>query len=640
MGNERESAPGGGPNAEVRWEEKGWVDAGQRTDFDRDEESAAILAAPEHQIRQRRIWALSALTWALGLAAVGAATYASWQLWLAWQTGYEPYWQHVGITTPVLFFLAVAYVMSEMMGRFLLGLRGFNRRFRSQNERLRQAAISSDGRLAPTAEEQPEPLPLSELPLGPITFGPFEKVHRKAAHQSLAAHIAFVLIAGGTIVLFIVLDATLPGITDGPFGGMLGPFEVVFLGTFALAGLISLVTLALRVWGRVRGRGQELSGRFVADDWGIREAEGHRGARQPIAWHDTRAFYKADDLLRLNGSHVSEGLSQRTTFTADTGERRLQWSVSTTSSPDQRAASDRLARVIVTHTRLPLRDLSAAVTTQALAMLDLITPFVGPQLGKRFTFQPSPDSSPSRLSSRPIGTPTSRWILASRIVAIALAIVLLAAGSLTQTLQSFHYDDLIHQHIDYQNPYYTIDFRVDDGRWPKHSATPTSGSFTFAADGYHMTGAPDGQPMQAVLGDTYGGATVELTAGLAGVIAPSEYGVVLRENDDGTAKVVFSVSSSGGWALTNCQPDASGVTRSTVLMSNDHSGAVQTGQNAYNFMTVIMRGGDYICLVRDHLVGIYHDSSGQTPRQGHAGIWLGNSRAVGIYYYFSVYPAQ
>src|SRR5215813_11634634 len=99
------------------------MDAGQRRDADLGKSGASFLTDPEQQPGRRQPVGLIALAWALGLAIIGVSAYVFWQLWLAWQTGYEPFWQHVGVASLVLFFLAVAYVLSDLMGRFLLGLR-------------------------------------------------------------------------------------------------------------------------------------------------------------------------------------------------------------------------------------------------------------------------------------------------------------------------------------------------------------------------------------------------------------------------------------------------------------------------------------------------------------------------------------
>ncbi len=91
--------------------------------------------------------------------------------------------------------------------------------------------------------------------------------------------------------------------------------------------------------------------------------------------------------------------------------------------------------------------------------------------------------------------------------------------------------------------------------------------------------------------------------------------------------------------LARYHVDAAGTQQRTILLRNEHSDAVHTGRDAYNWLTVIVRGDEYLCFVRDHPVGMYHDTAGLTPRQGHLGIWLGGDHTEGAYYYFSVYPA-
>lgn len=222
---------------------------------------------------------------------------------------------------------------------------------------------------------------------------------------------------------------------------------------------------------------------------------------------------------------------------------------------------------------------------------------------------------------------------------IALAFLLFAAVPICQEIRSSQYVAL-RQQIDTEQPYYSIDFRNFDALWPSHPATDTSGSYTFATDGYHMTGAPDGGSMEAVLPETYGDVTVELTAGLAGPTLVGDIGLVLRESGDGKDKVVFSTSATGGWSLARYQEATSGASQRMLLLGNEHSDAVRAGLGAYNAMAVIMRGGDYYLFVHETLVGIYHDDGGHSPRAGHMGLWLGNSHADGWFYYFGIYPAS
>lgn len=579
--------------------------------------------------------------------------HAGWQLWLALQTGYEPTWGHFWTAAVVLFALALAYIFASMLGPVLGRLRPFIQRVKIQAERTRDAAISGDDRLAPLAAEQPEPLPTAELPIGPVQFGPFAPTRRHRSRPSLARPLAGALFTGGmTAVLAAVFFFTQSLLDDGPIGAWMRPMFLIMLGLFTLIAVMSLIEFAFNLVRRLRGAGRTQSAGLTTDDWGVRlVGGGRRTERESLAWHEVRAFYKADDVFRLQGQVIRKSAPQSTTYTIATNDRVLSWTVWEDSSDDLRAASERLCRLVAARTRLPLRDVTAFATQLAADVLELVSPLLLPLPDRRISIETSagtgghatavvatfaPSTSPT---TRRLGATWPRWLMATRVAALALAVAAVAVGLVAQGVQGFQYDNLITQQIPGETPYYTIDFRTNDGKWPSRAATADDGSYTYQSDGYYMTGASGGRPMEAVLPDRYGDATVELTAGLKDVTPPGDIGVVLRESDEETDRVVFSLTSSGGWALARYHEALGKAAQRTVLMSNDHSDAVCTGIGSYNYLAVIMRGADYLCFVRNRLVGIYHDPSGETPRQGHAGLWLGNSRAVGWFSYFSVYPA-
>ncbi len=599
------------------------------------------------------IGAVTVLLWILGLALLGVTAYASWQLWSVLQTGYEPLWGHFWTAAFTLFGLAIAYGFASMLGPVLTRFRPFLRQVRSRVERVRAAAIIGDDRLAPLAAEQPEPLPASELPIGLITFGPFTPTRKHRSRSMLGWSFAQMLIIGGlTAVLAVAGAIVLPLVEEGPDVAWMRPMYPILLGMFALNTLLSILGFVVALVQRLRGVGRAERVQLAADDWGVRPLDSRHGKeRQPIAWHEVRAFYKSDDLLRLQeGRIIRRSTPRQTTYTFATAERALSWTLWEDASAKQHTDSERLCRLIVTRTRLRLRDVTAFATQFAADVLESASPLLLALPDQRISIEAQqyaqaavaaiPTSPTSPPTTRRVGATWPRWLMASRIAALGLAILAITAGMLAQGIQSFRYTDLLNQHIDREPPYYSIDFRTNDGAWPNHPATADDGSYVFRTDGYYMTGAPDGRPMEAVLPVQYGDATVELTAGLADIVPAGDIGVVVRENDDGTDKVVFTLTSSGGWALVHIHAASGAAPQRLVLMSNGQSDAVRTGKGAYNFLAVIMRGADYLCFVRDHLVGIYHDLSAQTPRQGRAGLWLGNSRAVGEFYYFAVYPAQ
>ncbi len=577
---------------------------------------------------------IPALLWILGLASLSVAIYAGWQVWLAFQNGYELYWQHFWFSAYALGGMTIAFFGVSTLGSVLQRLRPFMRDARSQAERVRAAAISGDDKLAPLAAEQPEPLPISELPIRPVTFGPFGSAKRRRSHSTLGQSAAMLLVSLGVSAICIAAFVVASPYLDGsPITAWMRPMFLIMLGLFALTTLLSLIGFIVVVVQRLRGVGRVEEVQIVADDWGIRQIAGRRDREQPLAWHDARAFYKVDDNVHLKGSIIENGTSQATAYTLATTERSISWPVSDEASAEQLADSERLSRLIVARTHLSLRDVTGTLTQLSIGTLELLTPLLPSQL------RLASEAQTGHPATRRLGTTWPHWLKASQIAILSLAVVAIIVGLVAQGIQVFRYSDLIEQHIDYESPYYTIDFRTNDGAWPNHAAKVDDGSYSFKADGYYLTGAPDGRAMEAVLPQQYGDATVELTAGLKGVTPPSDIGVVLHESADGADKVVFTLTSSGGWMLARMHVANGATAQRIVLMSNDHSDAVQTGKDANNYLAVIMRGRDYLCFVRDNLVGIYHDESSETPSYGHVGLWLGNSHAVGMFYYFSVYPA-
>lgn len=581
---------------------------------------------------------MAVILWVLALAILALTGFAGWRLWLAWQTGYELYWQQLTLVVPIVFFLAIAYTAVCLFGTVFIRFRPFIRQLVAGTDRARQAAIAGDDALAPLAAQQPEPLASSEMPIGPSQFGPFTRPKRRRT-SLIAGQIFVVLFSCAFVTMFVAIAQFLPDLPGPPTFLFGGPTFVIMIGMFALVGLSSLAGLIVEMWRRVRRGGHKAVSQFVADDWGLRQAPSTRGGvdAQPIAWHEIRAFYKAEDRLQLNGRLITEGAVQSTTYTVDAGERHFSWAIWKDSTAMQRADSERLCRLIVTRSRQPLRDVSNVTTKQGLLLMHIILPLLTASTGQRFAYQI--DQQRGVDGARSIGLRRPRSIVISCITMIALAFLLFAAVPICQEIRSSQYVAL-RQQIDTEQPYYSIDFRNFDALWPSHPATDTSGSYTFATDGYHMTGAPDGGSMEAVLPETYGDVTVELTAGLAGPTLVGDIGLVLRESGDGKDKVVFSTSATGGWSLARYQEATSGASQRMLLLGNEHSDAVRAGLGAYNAMAVIMRGGDYYLFVHETLVGIYHDDGGHSPRAGHMGLWLGNSHADGWFYYFGIYPAS
>jgi len=119
---------------------------------------------------------------------------------------------------------------------------------------------------------------------------------------------------------------------------------LILLGMFVLMTLLSIVGFIVAVVQRLRGVARVEQVRIVANDWGIRQIVGRCDREQPIAWHEVRAFYMADDIVHLHGSmlELENGTPQATAYTLATSERSISWPISDEASAEQRADSERL----------------------------------------------------------------------------------------------------------------------------------------------------------------------------------------------------------------------------------------------------------------------------------------------------------
>jgi hypothetical protein len=146
---------------------------------------------------------IATLLWILELASLGVAVYAGWQVWLGFQDGYELNWQHFWLLVYALGGLTIAIFAVSTFGPVLGRLRPFMRDVRTRGERVRQAALAGDDKLAPLAVEQPEPLPSSELSIRPVTFGPFGPTKKRQRAGSTPGQ-AVTLMVVSILVMTIV----------------------------------------------------------------------------------------------------------------------------------------------------------------------------------------------------------------------------------------------------------------------------------------------------------------------------------------------------------------------------------------------------------------------------------------------------
>ncbi len=214
--------------------------------------------------------------------------------------------------------------------------------------RLWQAAAEGNDVLAPLAETQPAPL--EDLTDSREVLGPLRGTKdsmRVGMYWTLG--IVFVVLGLLLGALIAVLErAVLAHSNETGDGGLMLVSEALLL-------VLALVELALLyfgirwpILGRRLGRGLSI----IADGVGLTWRDTRwRGGERRIVWSEANALIT----IMCRGS----GEPPTRVYALKAGGTTLLWSVKAFMSQQEYAASERLLRLVVTRTRLPLRDLTA-----------------------------------------------------------------------------------------------------------------------------------------------------------------------------------------------------------------------------------------------------------------------------------------
>lgn len=575
--------------------------------FERPDDNAA---KSERRIRRGMAVALVILT----LCVIGMTTQALWDLWRAWQTGYERYWKDFWDEARGASGFILAWLPLIAAGRQM-------RRIYAGMQLLRQAALRGDDQTIPPAAEQPLPLASVELPIGPVMFGPF--VNRGDGRTLALGFIAaFLGLTGGVLAaLAVSLALSLLG----------GPASENLLLALIL-GSLAAIMLGMTVWALLALRRIRRGVRLIADDWGLGDARrSRRGKQGGIAWHEVRAFYMLSNTA-AEPIERKKGKRQAITYTLDSGGRLITWTLSQRSKPAERADHERLCRLIVTRTKQPLRDFSA----QIRELVKSTSTSAGQEEDLSSNEHPELADSGSSGAPLPARSRGKRWALAW--IPFALVAMLYGGGWGAQHVQTQQYVDLVAR-IHAQTPIFHDSLHFDDGQWPVQAGSTTQGSYTFVGGAYQMTGGPSDWTLGATTDAIYGDVAVEVTAQQQGPNPQDGVGVIIRQINDGRREIVYSVTTAGTWSLSYYQATSQDNGSWTNLVDNESSSAIHTGSGATNRLLLLVRGSRYTCFVNNLFVGTYEDKQKDLPTVGHFGMYLGDSTTIGTFNDFTVYPA-
>ena len=222
-------------------------------------------------------------------------------------------------------------------------------RLRSSAVPLRQAAAERDDQIAPLAAKQPVPLTAAEFSIGPERLSLFGNWRNSLAGAAAMTVLLFLPGAGFAALLVALLE-------NNVFGHLPVALDITLAVLLALLGVVALFSSVVGVVMLFLLSDAPRHAYLVADESGVRWWKKAWGkySRFSISWYDARSFF----MIAYPGE--KEG-SWRRVYALDTPDMILIWRINEGINAKQMAAHERFCRLIVTRTKLPLRDLSAAV---------------------------------------------------------------------------------------------------------------------------------------------------------------------------------------------------------------------------------------------------------------------------------------
>jgi hypothetical protein len=201
----------------------------------------------------------------------------------------------------------------------------------------------NDETLIPPLAEQPSAFENGVFSFEPTRIGPVRRA-KGFVILGISLGIFFSLI---TMFFAAMIAALLPWI-QGPNAAtnFWAAFALSILLLFCLVFAIMMFILALRM---------TRASKVTVDEWGLRWAWPNliKGRSVAMAWHEITGFYE------ITGQEDKGDAIK--TYVLDSTTSTFIWSLKKNSTEEELQASNKLARLIITRTNLPLRDLTAAI---------------------------------------------------------------------------------------------------------------------------------------------------------------------------------------------------------------------------------------------------------------------------------------
>jgi hypothetical protein len=308
------------------------------------------------------------------------------------------------------------------------------------------------------------------------------------------------------------------------------PFSNAF-PLFGMYGGVAMVALSLGIFRSMRSANGTARGPFVmVDATGLAWQQGR--ATEQIAWRD----------IQLIGRSTGTTISANITYLLVTPQRTFVWRAQGTTLAAFNAA-ERLVRIALTQTKLPLRDVTNLLKEVALAN------------SLRVGFAPRVRLDGTALSA--LAPAPARWQFhparfAFGLVALAAILAAFVIGGVLQYQQSRLTTDvpgLLHG----QQPIFSDSLARPSGYWFLH--TPTKAEPWRVAYGHgalELSGTAKGDYVAEPGPGSSGDLVVEVTATQSGLVTNTSgdgVGLIFRAAPDLSDFLAFTIQHNGDWQL-------------------------------------------------------------------------------------------
>lgn len=517
---------------------------------------------------------------------------------------------------------------------------------------VRMAALAGKNKLAVGAIDQPEPLAGDEIPQDAASFSALRLYAFERAMIVVAGADALLMVAM-TVFVVVMWQSTTTNSANLPKDGLdLGMYILPLVGTGRLFALYGMPYITPNGWWIfLPGRRKKL---LAVDGWGIRWSERRwRTHEYTLAWQDIASFcvYR----------HYS-GFSVTYTYVLLGNDVSFAWMVPARAKEAQRAASELLARLVITHTGRPLLDLTASI--DAAESLDF--PFarsskfgVGgrePALTLRAELaayehgaqraEPGAYSDLTGLSGAPLRPVQLKkrvyWINGVLLVALAVGFV---GALMVDQQRSDDYYRTIYPRIITVTPVYSDPLTSANNAWPVQTPTQVDpANLAYANGGYTINGGPGQNSYNLWRGAQYADLAVAVTVRELAAPDYGPIGLVARVQGHGSGdveQIVFEIDpTEGDWELFHYQPGQGLPDDGWHSLGGSDDTAIHPGIGATNRLLLVVIGQYYLCYVNGQFVGgvkdAYHDAS--PPHPGYAGLYVSAPSTVAVFNDFAIYP--